>query len=185
MPLNVRPEPLPEGDRLRDLVLGALDTLIGPTTVLARSAPLEGEPALVLDGQGQVVVVTIDAADGARALLSGLKALEGLAAAAPWLVTARTLPELPETAALDLARLLVLAPTAPPGLARLGAPERVAAAEIRAVRVGDEVGLLIAPVAATVAAWGGRALATAPRRNPFRTGLVTLSADEAAFFDRL
>jgi hypothetical protein len=185
MPLNVRPEPLPEGDRLRDLVLGALDTVLGPTTVLARSAPLEGEPALVLDGQGEVVVVTIDAADGARALLSGLKALEGLAAAAPWLVTARTLPELPDTASLDGARLLVLAPTVPPGLARLGTPERVAAAEIRAVRVGDEVGLLIAPVATALAPWGGRALAAQPRRNPFRTGLVTLSAEEAAFFDRL
>jgi len=183
--LNVRPEPLPEGDRLRDLVLGALDTVLGPTTVVARSAPLEGEPALVLDGSGEVVVVAFDATDGARALLSGLKALEGLAAAAPWLINARTLPDLPEAASLDAARLLVLAPTAPPGLARLGAPDRVSAAEIRAVRVGDEVGLLIVPVAAALTPWGGRALAAQPRRNPFRTGLVTLSPEEAAFFDRL
>lgn len=183
MALNLRPEPLPEGDRLRDLVLGGLETVLGSTTVLARSTPLEGEPALVLDGQGDLVVVTIDASDGARALLAGLKALEGLAAAAPWM--ARTLPEWPDTAFPDAARLLVLAPSAPPGLARLGSPERVAAAEIRAVRMGDEVGLLISPVAATLAAWGGRPLASVPRRNPFRTGLITLSPDEAAFFDRL
>jgi hypothetical protein len=182
VPLNIRPEPLPEGDRLRDLVLGSLESLLGSTTVLARSAPLEGEPALVLDGQGELVVVTFDATDGSRALLAGLKALEGLTAAAPWMV--RTLPDWPESAAPDAARLLVLAPAAPPGLARLGAPERVAAAEVRAVRVGEEVGLLIAPVAASLASWGGM-LATAARRNPFRTGLVTLTAEEAAFFDRL
>lgn len=183
MPLQLRPEPLPEGPELRDMALEALDAVLGPTTVLARSAPLEGEPALVLDGQGAVVVVTIDGTDGARALMAGLKALDGLAAAAPWM--ARTLPDLPEGTSLANARLLVLAPTAPPGLARLGAPTQVAAAEIRAVRVGEEVGLLIAPVAAALDTWGERALEPAPHRNPFRTGLVTLSADETAFFDRL
>lgn len=179
MTLQVRPEALPEPDALRDLVLGALETLLGPTRVLARALPLEGEPALVVDGQGGLVLVAIDRADGAGALLSGLKALDGLGAAAGWL--ARTMTELPQGASFGACRLLVLAPTPPPGLDRLG---RVSAAVLRAVRVGEEVGLLLEH-AAPAAPVSEAASAAPRRRNPFRTGLVALTPEEAAFLARV
>jgi len=181
VPLQVRSEPLPEGPALRSLLLGSLAAALGEVTVLEEALPLPGAPALVLDGEGRPTLVSFDGTDAARALVQGLAALEGLSAAAPWLVGRHPALEAPPTA--ENLYLLVLGPTPPPGLGRVGTPARLRAGGFRAVRVGDKVGLLVdlmpeAPPAAATS----RAVSRA-RPHPFRTGLVALNAAEKAFFE--
>lgn len=181
MPLRIQPAPLPDGADLRDLILASLEPVLGPAAVLDPALPLEGAPALVLDGEGRATLVSFDTSDPGRALLAGLAALEAVAAAGPWLAGQH--PALAEPSALEGLGLLVLGPSAPVGLARAGAPPRVRFGAFRAVRVGDQVGLLVEPLAAAAPPPGKAAPAARPR--PFRTGFVSLSADEAAFFERV
>lgn len=182
MPLQVQAVPLPDGPALRALVLASLEPVLGPCAVLDEALPLEGAPALVLDGEGNTTLVSFDPEDGGRALLSGLAALEAVASAGGWL--AGQYPALAAAEALEGLQLLALGPTAPRGLGHTGTPPRLRVGAFRAVRVGEETGLLIDLVADRPRRPNGPA--TAPGHlQPFRTGLVTLTTEEAAFFDRV
>jgi len=180
MPIRVQAEPLPEGAALRALVLESLDAVLGRTAVLDEALPLEGAPALVLDGEGRATVVSFDREDAGRAVLAGLKALEALAGAGPWL--AGSYPVLAEPALLAGLGLLALGPALPPGLGRVGTPPRLTVGAFRCVRVGEETGLLIDLVAPTPPEAQTAAVA---RVRPFRTGFVSLSDAEEAFFEGL
>jgi hypothetical protein len=182
MPLNVQSATLPEGPALRALVLASLEPVLGSATVLDESLPLEGAPALVLDGEGRATLVSFDPEDGGRALLSGLSALEAVASAGGWL--AGHYPALAAPEALEGLQLLALGPTAPAGLGRTGTPPRLRVGTFRAVQVGEETGLLVDLVAHRPRRPEGPAPGPG-RQQPFRTGLVTLSAEEEAFFDRV
>lgn len=182
MPLKLQAATMPEGPALRALVLASLEPVLGGAAVLDEALPLEGAPALVLDGEGRATLVSFDPADAGRALLAGLAALEAVASAGGWL--AGHYPALAAPEALDGLRLLALGPTVPLGLSRTGTPERLRVGAFRAVRVGEETGLLIDIVSDHPQPLEGPAPG-AGRLQPFRTGLVTLTAEEEAFFDRV
>ena len=133
---------------------------------------------LVVDAMDAVAVISFDAEDGGRALLGGLAAVEHVSRHHAWL--ARSCTHLPEGTRLTDPRVLVFAPTVPPGVSHLLAGnDRLALHTIKAVRANGELGLLVEPWQTAPA--NGRA--SSGFRPVFRTGESVLSEDEARFFE--
>jgi hypothetical protein len=181
MSVHVHAEPLPAGAALRQAVIGALDGLAAGARVLAPTLALPGEPLLALSGDGAPLLVSFDREDGARALLNGVGALDALCAhGAFWAALC------PPLAGVDMGRLWlqVLVPDGAATLERLALRGRTLRVHhMRALRINGALALLAEPLAGAVAPASGRVREGVPP-SPFRSGIVTLSAEEDAFFGR-
>ncbi|MBI5137412.1 MAG: hypothetical protein HZA24_08790 [Nitrospirae bacterium] len=181
MSVHVHGEPLPAGDALRQAVMGALDSLVPGARVLAPALALPGEPLFALAGDGAPVLVSFDREDGTRAVLNGVGALDALCAhGAFWASLC------PQLAGVDMGRLWlqVLVPDEAAMLGRLALRGRTLRVHhMRALRINGALALLAEPLGGPEAALNGRMREAAPL-SPFRSGIVTLSAEEDAFFGR-
>jgi len=188
VPPQVIPEPLPPEGELRPLLPQVLTGVLGVNRVLVPELPLEGGPLLAADAEGMPVVVSFDHGDGRSALLAGATAVEALSERSGWL--ARMCPHIPADMPIDAVRLLVLAPRVGDGVGLLATGnQRVSLAVLSALRVNGELVLMASPWqgpngSATATHADGTATA-ATDGHPFRTGQVTLSDDEEAFFRSL
>jgi hypothetical protein len=129
---------------LRSLVVDNLGALLGEGARLVENMPqIDGCCLATSDTHDEPVLLSFDAVDPQRALLTGLARMDQLGS---------------ETAALFLqdyrppAELLVLAPEAPPGLTLFGGPCPVSWRCIQVLSVNGEVGMVIAPVVEKTAA---------------------------------
>jgi len=129
---------------LRSLVVDNLSTLLGEGARLVENMPqIDGCCLATADTHDGPVLISFDAVDPQRALLTGLVRLDQLGS---------------EVAAMFLqdyhppTELLVLAPEAPPGLTLFGGPCPVSWRCLQVLSVNGELGMVIAPVAEETAA---------------------------------
>jgi hypothetical protein len=138
MTLQIHPVTEIETSDLRNLVIDNLGCLLGEGARLVEPMPqLEGCCLAVSDAQHEPVLLSFDAADPRRALLTGLARMDQLGS---------------DMAALFLqdyqppARLLVLAPAAPPGATLFGDSCPVGWRRIQILSVNGELGMVIEPL---------------------------------------
>jgi len=129
---------------LRGLVIDNLTAVLGEGARLIENMPqIDGCCLATSDTHDGPVLLSFDAVDPQRALLTGLARLDQLGG---------------EMAALFLqdyqppTGLVVLAPEAPPGLTLFGGPCPVSWRGIQVLSVNGEFGMVIAPVAEETAA---------------------------------
>lgn len=145
MSLNIRPEPVPSKQILRNLVAGCLHAFLGPCTLLEPELPFSGGPMLVLRGRSDVTLISFDTQDSALALTSGLEAWEDLGANRLWFAGRH--PELAPSAPAEAVRLVVLMPSSLPGADLLGRGHRnLTLFTFRVLAVNGETALLVEPV---------------------------------------
>ena len=148
--LNIDTITLTSNDILQELVYQSLDRIIGGLHhVIARDLPVNGHHVLATDKQRRPVLVTFDPADGGRAFLSAMSALEHLQGNRAWLF--RLYPSLfeqnqstPHAIRLEDMRLILVAPEAPPGsiLLRKMIPQ-LDIMTYQAISINGEIGLLL------------------------------------------
>ncbi|MFQ5509292.1 MAG: hypothetical protein ACE5FN_08140 [Leptospirillia bacterium] len=184
MSLEIHAEPLPAGSALRSLVIDRIPSIVPDGRVVVSELPLPGAPVLALDGEGVPVVVAFDA-DGGKALTEGLSATEKVQENAAWLVA--LCPGIPDGCPFDRVRLMVLSPKPPAGARHLVlGMANLFIATIRAVRIGRDLGLLVEPWQPEEAPLEGPSRkACTERTHIFRTGQITLTEEEEAFFKSL
>jgi hypothetical protein len=121
--------------RMRDLVAEGLAELLGEGSRLWDEMPPVDERCLgAIDGRGELVLVSFDAAESERALLAGLRCMGELTSdLAVRLLRLYSRP----------AQLLVLGPSVPPAAALLAARGLVRWGVVRVVDVNGELGLLV------------------------------------------
>lgn len=181
--------PLTPDDILQELVLDSLPDMLGsPHEIIAPHLPFEGNHILALDPVWRPTVVSYHGCDGGRALLAGLGVLDALAHNRAILY--RLYPKLfarhdggGAILSLEDMRLIVLSPTPPPGRTFL---ERtlpaVSVYTFRTVEIDGEIGLLLdASPGPDAEDTGGVPPPRAPGTG-FRTGGVSLSAEEERYF---
>ena len=127
-----------DSSALRSLVVENLGALLGEGARLVENMPqIDGCCLATSDTHDGPVLLSFDAVDSQRALLTGLARVDQLGS---------------EMAALFLqdyhppTELLVLAPEAPPGLTLFGGPCPVSWRCIQVLSVNGEFGMVIAPV---------------------------------------
>ena len=129
---------------LRRLVVDNLGALLGEGARLVENMPHIDSCCLATsDSHDGPVLLSFDAVDPQRALLSGLTWMDHLGSE---MATMFLQDYHPPTA------LLVLAPDAPPGLMLFSGPCPVSWQRIQVLSVNGEFGMVIAPSAATTAA---------------------------------
>ena len=140
---------------LRNLVVEQLDALLGHGARLVEAVPpLEGCCLATSEGREAPLLLSFDALDPQRALLTGLARLDQLNS---------------DTAALFVqdfqppAGLLVLAPAAPPGQFLFNGPCPVSWRRIQVLSVNDEFGMVIDPVVTATAPAAPVSLVPGPR----------------------
>lgn len=157
---------------LRSLVVDNLVALLGDGARLVENMPqIDGCCVATSDMHDGTVLLSFDAVDAQRALLSGLGWMDRLGS---------------ETAALFLqdyqppTRLLVLAPAAPPGLTLFSGSCNISWRHIQVLSVNGELGMVITPVVVEAAA-------VAPIRPERRPTIVesVLNPEEEQHFSQL
>lgn len=139
MPLSIRLATSVSPQRLRDLVVDNLAQLLGEG-----ARPWDDMPSLhdgclgAVDVRNELVLVSFDAEDASRALLSGLGCMEALSSD----LAARLLSPYRKPG-----RLLVLAPTPPPGAGLFEGSGVLEWMTFRVLSVNGEFGLLLEPAA--------------------------------------
>ncbi len=182
-PMHIRQIPLSTSQLLLELVQESLDHILGTGhTLISNKLPYAGHHLLALDPQDTPCLLSCDNRDGGHALLSALAAMEGLAENRGWLY--RLYPGMfrndgqhGSTLRLESMRLIILAPTAPPGGDYLyRAFPRLDCFLTHALEINGEIGLYIEPHRRQTGA-------QAPDHatlNPFRTSPAALTAEEEA-----
>ncbi|MDH4229748.1 MAG: hypothetical protein OEW11_08415 [Nitrospirota bacterium] len=201
----IQAEPLPPEDELRPLIAQSLAGVLGVSRVLVAELPLPGPsgvspamshasvsnvsarmlaPMLALDAEGLPVVVSFDLGDGSAALIGGASAHAALTGRGAWL--ARLCPSIPTDTPLESMRVLVLAPHIGEGLPLLiSGNENLALATMAALRVGGELSLMLTPWQSSLAHGFPQGIRDGHLSTHFRTGTITLSDAEEAFFRSL
>lgn len=190
MSIQPRAVPLTSGEILKELVIDSLPHLLGESCeLITHNLPFEGNPLVALDAEQRPAVITFDHRDGGRALLTGLTAVEGLTANRAMLY--RLYPALfrgnrhnSAIFRIEDIRLIVLAPTPPPGGTYLEQTFRsLTVCTFRILEVGGEIGLLIEPPQRPGDHTGPAGeYPGMPAQPVFRAGRVTLSAEEEHYF---
>lgn len=157
---------------LRRLVVDNLGALLGEGARLVENIPHLDDccvaTSLTHDGP---VLLSFDAVDSRRALLTGLSRMDQLGSEMATLFLQDYLPP---------AGLLVLAPAAPPGLALFNEPCHVGWRRIQVLSVNGELGMVIGPVVEETAA----AAPVQPERRPTIVESV-LNPEEERHFSQL
>ena len=148
--LNIDAVTLTSNDILQELVYQSLDRIIGGQHhVITRDLPVSGHHVLATDKHHRPVLVTFDPADGGRAFLSAMSALEHLQGNRGWLF--RLYPSLfeqhggmPHAVRIEDMHLILVAPEAPPGsmLLRKMIPQ-LEILTFQAISINGEIGLLL------------------------------------------
>ncbi len=183
--MHIRQIPLSSNQVLFELVYESLDQFLGkPHTVVSNDLPYEGNHILALDATGKPALLCCDSRDGGRALMNGLNVMEGLSGNRAWFY--RLYPALFKENGnnrggfqMENIRLMILAPTPPPGGAYL---KRICPSLtyflVRALEVNGEIGLFLE--SQKEGELGDTALDTTTI-NPFREATPALSEEEEAF----
>ncbi len=188
--MHIRQIPLSSNQVLLELVYESLDQFLGKShTVISTDLPYEGNHILALDANNKAVLLCCDSRDGGRALLNGLMVLDGLTSNRAWFY--RLYPALfkehsnnPGGFQLENIRLMILAPTPPPGGTYLN---RLCPSLIfflaRALEINGEIGLFLEKQEAATA--GADSQDSAPESSvihPFQDATPSLTEEEEAFF---
>ena len=154
MTLQIHAVPEIDSSDLRSLVVDNLAALLGEGARLVENMPqIEGCCLATSDTHDGPVLISFDAVDPQRALLTGLVRLDQLGSEMATLF----LPDYhPPT------ELLVLAPEAPPGLTLFGGPCPVSWRCIQVLSVNGEFGMVIPPAIEETAAAAPIPLETRP-----------------------
>ncbi len=184
--MHIRQIPLSSNQLLLELIQESLEHIIGtPHTLISNKLPYEGHHLLALDAEDKPVLLCCDNRDGGRALLSALGVLEGLAGNRGWLY--RLYPGIFQNDGrhgsvfrIDDMRLIILAPTPPPGgdCLRKAFP-RLSCFLTHALEINGEIGLYIEQQGAAESAPATPGEGGVPL-NPFRNTPVSLTAEEQA-----
>ena len=138
MTLQIHPVTEIEASDLRNLVIDNLGSLLGEGARLVEAIPqLDGCCLATSDTQDGPVLLSFDAADPRRALLTGLARMDQLGSDMAALFLQEYQPP---------ARLLVLAPAAPPGATLFGESCPVGWRRIQILSVNEELGMVIDPL---------------------------------------
>jgi hypothetical protein len=133
-----------ESSELQGLVIENLGALLGDGARLVKNMPqIDGCCLATADRHDGMVLISFDAVDPQRALLTGLSRMDQLRSEMASLFLQDYRPP---------AALLVLSPEAPPGLTLLGGPCPVSWRPIQVLSVNGEFGMMVAPVAEATAA---------------------------------
>ena len=144
MTLQIHPVTEIGSSDLRRLVVDNLDALLGGGARLVENMPhIDGCCVATSDRHDGPVLLSFDAVDSQRALLTGLARMDQLGSEMATLFLQDYLPP---------TELLVLAPAAPPGLTLFSGQCPVSWRCIQALSVNGELGMVIAPVAGEIAA---------------------------------
>jgi len=128
-----------ESSNLRRLVIDNLAALLGDGARLVENTPqINGCCLATADMHDGMVLISYDAVDPQRALLTGLTRMDQLCSDMASLYLQDYQPP---------AELLVLSPEAPPGLTVFGGQCPVSWRRIQILSVNGEFGMMIAPVA--------------------------------------
>ncbi|HHH45072.1 MAG TPA: hypothetical protein ENK49_13115 [Gammaproteobacteria bacterium] len=181
-----------DADELRTLLIDAANELTGgESRLLEARLPWDGYPILLADAQYHPVLVSFDPINSQAALLNGLRATEQVATALPWLNQVYDALQ----KQLRPPRLMVVSYDPPPGAEALlaGCPD-LKLFGYKVVRIRQEAGLLLEPVAAGGETGRDRpaereapVVTTAKEERP-RTGpvaLPSLSEEEKNYFRQL
>jgi hypothetical protein len=187
MNLTIRPAPTPDREQLRALLIDAADQLLGEgSTVLEARLHTDAEPILLADAALHPVLISFDPKDSESALLYGLRAMESLSKALPWVnqtyapLQQRQLPP----------KLVVVSQTFPPGASiTLCTCSGLSLFQYRLLQVNDQAGLWLSPLDARPAevATPGTApgdLAAASLEQASNDLLPELSEEEQAYFEQ-
>ena len=182
MTLQIIHEPLPSREVLRLLISQSLQTIADKPMLLDADMPCAGNPLIVVDSNKAPIVISFDQNEPEKALIMGLAARDDITSNRA--LINRLYPVLTEDSILNNLHLVIMSPGAPPGITGLvKSDSRLSACILRAVRVNNELGLLVDLVAGT----GTRRLPTAkPLVQAVRTkNNMSLTADESAYFASL
>ncbi len=186
-PMHIRQIPLSSNQLLLELVEESLEHILGPGhRLLANKLPYDGHHLLALDGEETPTLLSCDNRAGGRALLHALAVLEGINDNRGWLY--RLYPGIFRgegghtgrqggTFRVDDLRLVILAPTAPPGGEYLyRALPRLRCFLAQALEINGEIGLYLEPHGPA----GRVSREDDTPIDPFRNSPSLLSPEEAA-----
>lgn len=188
MSIHLRTLSLTSEEILKELVTDSLAHILGNNfEIISDNLPFEGNHILALNSERQPTVVSYDARDGGRALLSGLAVIEGLTDNRAMLY--RLYPALfrgtqqhGSIFRVEEMRLAVLSSRPPPGSAYLEHAFRsLSVYTFRILEVDGKIGLLIESSHPGEAGTVNPFPRTASK-SAFRVGGSILSAEEESHF---
>ena len=173
-------------EQLRCLLLDASEDLSGPgSRILESGMTGAGSPILILDADHHPVVVSFDLENGEKALIEGLRAIELINTAHPWL--SQVYADLQE--GQQPAKLIVVSRNPVPGSATiLAACPGLRLYIFKLLRINDETALWLDCISADTALEAGNGPAednSGNRSANDENGLPALSEEEAAYFMQL
>ena len=187
MKLKIETAETPDQEQLRSLLLDAADQIAGTgSSILEPRLRWDGNPMLLADAQLRPVLVSFEPEDSEAALINGLRGVEQLRNALPWINQIyETLQQRQQEP-----RLVVVAREFPPGATVLGACPGLRAYRYQALSVNGEVALCFEPLDLPPAARATQESAprpdtTALPQQASNDILPPLSEAESAYFQQL
>ena len=190
--LNIDAVTLTSNDILQELVYQSLDRITGGLHhVISRDLPVNGHHVLAMDKHRRPILITFDPADGGRAFLSAMSALEHLQENRGWLF--RLYPALfeqnnsmPQAIRIEDMRLILVSPEPPPGskLLRNMIPQ-LAIMTFQAISINGEIGLLLSDETHSHSNDAVHDDEQNEDLPPFRQGHYMLNNKEEEYFDAL
>ena len=138
MKLRITAADINDREELRALLIDAADELIGENNqVLEPKLPWDGHPILMADPDLRPVLISFDPEQSQAALLNGLKAVEQLTTALPWINQVYDALRKQQRSP----RLVVVSKEPPPGGTLLASGENLSLFTYKVLRVNGETGL--------------------------------------------
>jgi hypothetical protein len=188
MKLKIETAETPDREQLRSLLLDAADQIAGTgASILEPRLRWDGQPMLLADAQLRPVLVSFEPQDSEAALINGLRGVEQLRNALPWINQVyETLQQRQQAP-----RLVVVAREFPPGATVLGACPGLRLYRYQPLSVNGEVALCFEPLDLPPAARATQESApprpdtTALPQQASNDILPPLSEAESAYFQQL
>jgi hypothetical protein len=187
MKLKIETAETPDREQLRSLLLDAADQIAGAgASILEPRLRWDGNPMLLADAQLRPVLVSFEPEDSEAALINGLRGVEQLRNALPWINQVyETLQQRQQPP-----RLVVVAREFPPGATVLGACPGLRLYRYQPLSVNGEVALCFEPVDLPPAARATQESAPRPDtaalpQQASNDILPPLSDAESAYFQQL
>ena len=177
--LQITHEPLPSREVLRLLISQSLQTIADKPMLLDVDMPCAGNPLIAVDSNKAPIVISFDQDEPEKALVMGLAARDDITSNRA--LIHRLYPVLTEDSILNNLHLVIMSPGTPPGITGLARSDSLLSAyTIRALRVNNELGLLVDLVAGTETR---RQPTAKPAVQAVRArNNMSLTADESAYF---